>query len=331
MAGNADYTFQVASILQARGVQAVHPREVADEYFSSLSFEEQEKYYNNPTFAFISETDESKQNAAISKCLERFNRSTIVETILDDYIKKQYPNETDKEAVLNKIASFCPTVQRSGDIRQDAYTVVMSDRLEKQKQQEEADKEILFAKVAAAVKENEPYVASASFVSDNKNEVTYFLEKLTKEVTGTVQHMIDKRAHTEDKFAELLKQQQAEIKSLKKEVSKQTYSRNQSPMDYRRQNASYTHRGNYYNNGYAESGHVSMRNLNIHPIIIANVFALLVVFLVCKISDVNGILAYIGLLMGIAGVFFKTTRDKMGMIIGGYAFVVIWFLWSILL
>ena len=244
-----DYTDDIKSHLASAGVHNVHPRELADELWSLLSETEKEKYYNRPMYATFKMYGTEEYKKALSTCLEKFNKSVVIDKTINEYLEKELPNRESNAIEIEKLAAACPVTVKTGDVRLDAYTVITS--MSDNKGSDVSDDMLkdnpellneLGAKIEANMEAGEPLDASVesacdtSFMDKLSSKIGRTLSKtsktkenivrnLKKSPEGTLREELERKRSSDDRlqvmYENILKERDKEKEELEKRLKEQ--------------------------------------------------------------------------------------------------------------
>lgn len=331
LAKQKDYNDEVCDYLDSKHVSVVHPRDLADEFYNSLSATEKEHYGGNPTYAVHCNLEDTRLQDALSRCMEKFNHSKMVDMLIDDYIKENYGEEENKQLVIDKLAAICPELLRSGDRRADAYQSIMREKATHNVVTPDEDMAAKVkqaaAKFAARFTSGEPIRVAQDTCSDDISVCAGVDREMHKKVNSTTEEAIQEKQKEDPEWAKELK---AQVEEYKQQISKM-----QRSIDLQNHaiNSERVHREqqNYYRDPYYRE-----RNKPQFPMWLigvgANLVFIVIIALIGSLTGVPTLLGMIGLLISAIGypMFGKVDEGKRFIIVG-YGLFVIWLLWTVLL
>lgn len=331
LAKQKDYNAEVCDYLDSKHVSVVHPRDLADEFYNSLSATEKEHYGGNPTYAVHCNLEDTRLQDALSRCMEKFNHSKMVDMLIDDYIKENYSEEENKQLVIDKLAAICPELLRSGDRRADAYQSIMREKATHNVVTPDEDMAAKVkqaaAKFAARFTSGEPIRVAQDTCSDDISVCAGVDCEMHKKVNSTTEEAIQEKQKEDPEWAKELK---AQVEEYKQQIAKM-----QRSIDLQNHaiNSERVHREqqNYYRDPYYRE-----RNKPQFPMWLigvgANLVFIVIIALIGSLTGVPTLLGMIGLLISAIGypMFGKVDEGKRFIIVG-YGLFVIWLLWTVLL
>lgn len=204
-----DYTSDVQTFLKKRNVSVVHPRELADEFYNSLTQSEKEQYGGNPTYAVHCNQEDTRLDKALSSCVARFNHSKMVDKVISDYCAEHYPDEQNISMLIDKIAASCPSMLLSNDQRANAYQVIIrqQQQLEEAEKPDESAVHKAMSAFAAKYLNGEPMSVARDTCSKIKSVAKEATESFTKDSTSTVKDAVDTKVQEDPEWAKDLKTQ----------------------------------------------------------------------------------------------------------------------------
>lgn len=331
LAKQKDYNDEVCDYLDSKHVSVVHPRDLADEFYNSLSATEKEHYGGNPTYAVHCNLEDTRLQDALSRCMEKFNHSKMVDMLIDDYIKENYGEEENKQLVIDKLAAICPELLRSGDRRADAYQSIMREKATHNVVTSDEDMAAKVkqaaARFAARFTSGEPIRVAQDTCSDDISVCAGVDREMHKKVNSTTEEAIQEKQKEDPEWAKELK---AQVEEYKQQIAKM-----QRSIDLQNHaiNSERVHREqqNYYRDPYYRE-----RNKPQFPMWLigvgANLVFIVIIALIGSLTGVPTLLGMIGLLISAIGypMFGKVDEGKRFIIVG-YGLFVIWLLWTVLL
>lgn len=342
-----DYIGDVNTYLKSKNVSVVHPRELADEFFKSLTTSEKEMYGNNPTYAVHCCPEDKRLSDALSKCVGRFNHSQMVDKVIEDFCQETYPNEKNRAVILDRLAADCPALIKSGDTRTDAYQVII--RLSKQTSTQAEDEGVIeraAANFAAKVSSGESMSVARDTCSTDTQVSNKAVDSLTSNPTKTTEENIKEKQDSDPEWAKAMK---AEVESYKKvieemqrQIELQSKAINaqqqnmQQQINAQRQQLNYTqpvYPNQQYNYSNQPNGnYIQPRKMPAWLIgVCANLVLMLMVFFIGAVTDISIVLGQIGLLISAIGYpMLGRHKDAKRWLFIGYGSFIIWLMWSIL-
>lgn len=332
-----DYVDDVAGYLHSRNVTVVHPRELADTYLSLLTKTEKEKYGNNPTYAVSDNIEDVRLQKALAMCVEKFNHSKMVDKVIDDYIAKNYPDEENRNMVIDKLSALCPDLVKCDDARANAYQTIINLSVSENKEEVKKDAGV-FKRAAAAFSarflSGEPMRVAEDTCAPDRQTQQEVNNELHKDTTTTTEESITKRQEADPEWAIELKKQMEEykktIQSLQKQVDRHKgieRDRQYPREDYRYTRDDYRYRRDDYRQPRDRMG-IPTWLIGVG----VNIILMIMVFLVGMIAKVSFALAQIGLLISAIGYpMVGRHKDAKRFLIIGYGMFIVWLVWSVLL
>lgn len=331
LAKQKDYNDEVCDYLDSKHVSVVHPRDLADEFYNSLSTTEKEHYGGNPTYAVHCNLDDARLQDALSRCMEKFNHSKMVDLVIDEYITKNCSEEENKQLAIDKLAQLCPELLRSGDRRADAYQAIMREKAVNNVVTPDADMAVKVkqaaAKFAAKFTAGEPIRVAQDTCSDDVFVCAGVDRDIHKKVNSTTEEAIHEKQREDPEWAKELKSQVEEYKqqiaNMQREIDLQNHAINSERVHREQQN--------YYRDPYYRE-----RNKPQFPMWLigvgANLVFIVIIALIGSLTGVSTLLGMIGLLISAIGypMLGKVDEGKRFIIVG-YGLFVIWLLWTVLL
>ena len=331
LAKQKDYNEDVCNYLDSKHVSVVHPRDLADEFYNSLSATEKEHYGGNPTYAVYCNLEDKRLQDALSRCMEKFNHSKMVDMIIDDYIKENCSEEENKQLVIDKLAQLCPELLRSGDRRADAYQAIMREKAVNNVATPDEDMAAKVkqaaAKFAARFTSGEPIRVAQDTCSDDIFVCAGVDREMHKKVNSTTEEAIQEKQKEDPEWAKELK---AQVEDYKQQIAKM-----QRSIDLQNHaiNSERVHREqqSYYRDPYYREHtkpQLPMWLIGVG----ANLVFLVIIALIGSLTGVSTLLGMIGLLISAIGypMLGKVDEGKRFVIVG-YGLFVIWLLWTVLL